>query len=146
MMRSWLDVQPIMIAIVICVGFWYELTNVLVVARLKMCDVVVSGGDDGWAMMWWLINMRWWGYLDLWGWEWRCRRVCRRGRYSRRTWISCLFRRITEYLFRLPSYNEADLFLGLSVFGVENRIGYELAQFFLITLILLLQPNQFSVL
>ena len=30
-----------MIAIVICVGFWYELTNVLVVVRLIMCDVVV---------------------------------------------------------------------------------------------------------
>ena len=69
-----------------------------------------------------------------------------RGRYSRRTWISCLLRWITEYLFRLPSYNEADLFLGLSVFGVKNRIGYELAQFFLVTLILLLQPIQFSVL
>ena len=70
--------------------------------------------------------------------------MCRRGRYSRRTWISCLLRWITEYLFRLPSYNEADLILGLSVFGVKNRIGYELAQFFLIRLILFFYFSQFS--
>ena len=74
-------------------------------------------------------------------------RVCRRGRYSRRTWISCLLRWITEYLFRLNSYNESDLFLGLSVFGVKNRIGYELAQFSLDAYsVLSLRPIQFSVL
>ena len=54
---------------------------------------------------------------------------------------------ITEYLFCLPSYNEANLFLGLSVFGMKNRIGYELAQFSLNAYsVLLLQPIQFSVL
>ena len=46
--------------------------------------------------------------------------------------ISSWLRWITEYLVCLPSYNEADLFLGLSVFGVKNRIGYGLAQFSLI--------------
>ena len=73
--------------------------------------------------------------------------MCRRGRYSRRTWISCLLRWITEYLYRLPSYNEADLFLGLRVFGVKNRIDYELAQFFSHNAysVLLLQPIRFSV-
>ena len=40
--------------------------------------------------------------------------------------------------------DEADLYLGLSVFGVKNRIGYELAQFFLITIILYFYFNQFS--
>ena len=59
-----------------------------------------------------------------------------------RTWISCLLRWITEYLFRLPSYNEADLFLGLGVFGVKNRIGYARSVYS----VLLLQPIQFSVL
>ena len=58
--------------------------------------------------------------------------------------ISSLLRWITEYLFCLPSYNEANLFLGLSVYGVKNRIGYELAQFFLITLILSFYFRQIS--
>ena len=44
--------------------------------------------------------------------------------------ISSLLRWITEYLVCLPFYNESDLFLGLSVLGVKNRICYELAQFF----------------
>ena len=57
---------------------------------------------------------------------------------------SSLLRWITEYLFCLHSYNEADLFLGLSVFGVKNRIGDELAQFFLITFILFFYFSQFS--
>ena len=48
---------------------------------------------------------------------------------------------MTEYIAWLPYYNEADFFLGLSVFGVENRIGYELAYS-----VLLLQPVQFLVL
>ena len=40
------------------------------------------------------------------------------------------------------------LFLGLSVFGEKNRIGYEVAQFFSHNAysVLLLQPIQFSVL
>ena len=41
-----------MITIVICVGFWYELTNVLVVVRLKMCDVVV------------IVVVKWWWVSD----------------------------------------------------------------------------------
>ena len=64
--------------------------------------------------------------------------------WNREMRISSVLRWITEYLFCLPSYNEADLFLGLSVFGVKNRIGYELAQFFLITLILFFYFSQFS--
>ena len=54
----------------------------------------------------------------------------RKGGWNMVMRISSVLRWITGYLFCLPSYNEADLFLGLSVFGVKNRIGYELAQFF----------------
>ena len=68
----------------------------------------------------------------------------RRGGWNREMRISSVLRWITEHLFRLPSYNEADLFLGLSVFGVKNRIGYELAQLFLITLILFFYFSQSS--
>ena len=46
----------------------------------------------------------------------------RRDGWNREMRISSVLRWITEYLFCLPSYNEADLFLGLSVFGVKNRV------------------------
>ena len=49
--------------------------------------------------------------------------------WNREMRISSVLRWINENLFCLPSYNEVDLFMGLSVFGVKNRIGYELAQF-----------------
>ena len=68
----------------------------------------------------------------------------RRSRWNSEMRISSSLRCITEYLFCLPSYNEADLFLDLSVFGVKNRIGYELAQFFLIALVLFFYFGQFS--
>ena len=68
----------------------------------------------------------------------------RRGSWDREMRISSLLRWITEHLFCLPSYNEADLFLGVSVFGVKNRIGYELAQVFLITLVLFFYFSQFN--
>ena len=67
-----------------------------------------------------------------------------RGGWNSEMRINNLLRWITEYLFCFPSYNEADLFLGLSVFGVKNRIGYELAQFFLITFVLFFYFSQFS--
>ena len=70
--------------------------------------------------------------------------MARRGGWNREMRSSSVLRWITEYLFCLPSYNEADLFLGLSVFGVKNRIGYELAQFFLIMLILFFYFSQFN--
>ena len=70
--------------------------------------------------------------------------MSRRGGWNKEMSIDSLLRWITEYLFCLPSYNEADLFLGLSVFGVKNSIGYELAQVFLITLILFFYFSQFS--
>ena len=68
----------------------------------------------------------------------------RRSEWNREMRISSVLRWITEYLFCLPSFDEADLFQGLSVFGVKNRIGYELAQYSLIRLILFFYFSQFS--
>ena len=68
----------------------------------------------------------------------------RRGGWNREMRISSVLRWITEYIFCLSSYHGEDLFLGLSVFGVKNRIGYELSQFFLIPLILFFYFSHFS--
>ena len=60
--------------------------------------------------------------------------------------ISSWLKWITEYLVCLLSYYEADL-LGLSVFGVKNRIVYEFAQVFCHNayFVLFLQLIRFSV-
>ena len=115
----------------------------------------ITFSETKWGASWWLwgwlyVTLRWW-WRSVVVWMivcWLCGSVemtvmrlpwlvtlwCmrRRGGWNREMRISSVLRWITEYLFCLPSYNEADLFLGLSVFGVKNRIGYQLAQFFLI--------------
>ena len=43
MMKSWLDVQPIMIVNVLCYDFWYEVRCELVVLTMNVCDMEVVG-------------------------------------------------------------------------------------------------------
>ena len=69
----------------------------------------------------------------------------RRSGWNREMRISSVLRWITEYLFCLR-YNGADLFLGLSVFGVKNRLLARSIFSHNTYSVLLLQPIQFSVL